>query len=151
MDAFLALPENMVSTFINQYRNNPRALRSILSSMMRKGATNMPLGSGPDMVQFLTGAMLNKHAVDNQVYPGASPSVIEALAGMFTGKPTVDVRKQEAAIARTVKLRPQDVQRVFNLHAGSIPFIATNTGLTHLPQPVIDRNLSLHLTLRQKV
>lgn len=124
MDAFLSLPEGMVTTFVSQYRNNPRALKAILSSMMRKGASNIPLASGPDMVQFLAGAMLNKHAVDNKIYPDVTSAVIEHLAGMFTGKPTIDVGKQEAMIAKTVKLRPQDVQRIFNLHARSMPFIA---------------------------
>lgn len=124
MDAFLSLPENMVTTFMAQYRSNPRALKAILSSMMRKGSANIPLNNGPAMAQWLAGAMLNRHAVDNNIYPGVTPSVIENLAGMFTGKPTVDVKKQEAALARTVKLRPQDVQRMFNLHAATMPFIA---------------------------
>ncbi len=120
---FTNLPQGMTEMFVSRYRHDPASLEAALSALVKKG-DNLPLSNGPAMAKFLSGFMLNPLAQNKGLFSDMSPAAVASLTEAFTGKEAQSPQAALAKIAKLTNLRPEDVQRVLNLHSKSIPFIA---------------------------
>lgn len=138
MDDFTNLPEELVAPFVSRYRTQPESLSAALVSMVRKG-NNIPVGNTQKLYDFFRGFMLNQSYKSRGLFPDVnSKEAVQVFAESLTGKkyqPVTDLAKQAQ---NQVRLRPQDIQKVFDLHAKSIPFIAAYESSDSL-QPATDR------------
>lgn len=123
LENFTSLPEELVGTFVSRYRHDQPSLMAALVSLTKKGA-NIPFNNGPAMAKFLSGFMLNPLAKEKGLFPDMSPAAISTLTESLTGKEAQSPKAAMAKLAKLTHLRPDDVQKVFDLHSKSFPFIA---------------------------
>lgn len=122
MEAFTNLPENVVSAMVNRYRSSPQSLQSILTSMVRKG--NVPSDS-KGLYDFLRRAMLNQSAKDKGLYPDlSSKEAVQVFAESIAGAPLQQKTTLVQQAQKLLRLRPQDAQKMLDLHSSSFPFLA---------------------------
>ena len=121
---FENLPDEIVMPFVERYRGDSKSLFAALSSLTFKGAHAIPYNDPKKMFSFLRGFMANEDARQKGNFNNISMDDIRMFAEQLTGAPVRSATEEAAIVQKSVHLRPEDVQKVFNLHGPSIPFIA---------------------------
>lgn len=124
MSDFHALPENVVAAFVQRYRNDPASLTAALTSLVRRGAYNIP-SDAKGLYTLLKGFMLNKTMRTQNMFSDLDTAEkIKLFAEMIAGGSVEQSQTAAQKAAKLLQLRPEDVQRVLSMHGRSIPFIA---------------------------
>ena len=119
------LPDDLVATFVNRYRSDTPSLTAALKSMVTKATKSSIPTNATEMYDWLRGFILTPQNKEANLFPDIqNTSAVRFLAQAITGSEVIQSQTAAERVAKAVHLRTEDVQKIFDLHAKSFPFVA---------------------------